>query len=284
MRTKKIFGISFLFLCMACLVGCNDQEGKKEIYSLSFEKEYYEIPCAGKMRMPIRGGNRDYSVSVENPDLLEVVVDLSDSVSMGTLVVNPKLKGQTTVTIRDNVTHESVDLKMKVIDGYLVYAIKESNHPALSAGIVVYLINNENRDCYLFNYNYSVNTLNETLISKGTYKFFLREESGIDLYPVPYMTLNYVSDEHGNFTDAAIPPIPHHLRFEIFDGITSVDTVMNMIQTYLGVDWKKIVQEIPKGTKNEVIQPILKTTIDNTNYTIIGTFDTIPVIPEHVLE
>lgn len=44
MKTKKLLGIFFLFLCTITLVSCGDDE-KQEIYSLSFEKGYYERPC-----------------------------------------------------------------------------------------------------------------------------------------------------------------------------------------------------------------------------------------------
>ncbi|CAG9885774.1 hypothetical protein BOVA711_4067 [Bacteroides ovatus] len=38
------------------------------------------------------------------------------------------------------------------------------------------------------------------------------------------------------------------------------------------------------GNFSYLIIPTLKTTIDNTDYTIIGTLDTHPEIPENILE
>lgn len=43
----------------------SDDDEKKEIYPLSFEKEYYEVPLLGNQSISIRGGNRNYSVTVE---------------------------------------------------------------------------------------------------------------------------------------------------------------------------------------------------------------------------
>ena len=169
----------------------------------------------------------------------------------------------------------------------MAYAIKESNHPALSNGTVVYLINNESKDCYFFRYSDSKNELSQNPIAKGTYDFSVKLENGFGnsspTYAIPYLTLNYASDEQGNFTDASTPPTPHKLRFELFDGVTSVNAVINLIQRYLKVDWEQLINKALTRSDYLII-PTLKTTIDNTDYTIIGTLDTRPEIPENILE
>ena len=235
----------------------------------------------------IRGGNRDYTVTVERTEILSISVDLSSSTGMGSLLVYPKKKGETKVSVKDNITNETVDLKIKITDAYLAYSIKESNHPALSNGTAVYLINNEAKDCYFFHYNYSQHELSPTPIAKGTYDFSVKLENGSGnsspTYPIPYLTLNYASDEQGNFTDASTPPTSHKLRFELFDGVTSVNAVINLIQRYLKVDWEQLINKALTRSDYLII-PTLKTTIDNTDYTIIGTLDTHPEIPENILE
>lgn len=206
---------------------------------------------------------------------------------MGRLKVTPKKKGETKVKVKDNITNEIVELKIKIIDSYLAYAIKESNHPALSNGTVVYLINNESKDCYFFRYSDSKNELSQNPIAKGTYDFSVKLENGFGnsspTYAIPYLTLNYASDEQGNFTDASTPPTPHKLRFELFDGVTSVNAVINLIQRYLKIDWEQLINKALTRSDYLII-PTLKTTIDNTDYTIIGTLDTHPEIPENILE
>lgn len=103
MKTKNLFGILLLFLCTTGLISCESNEKeKKEIYSLSFEKEYYEVPLLGKTSISIRGGNKDYTISVEKTNILDASIDLSSPASMGSLVITPKLKGETFVTIKDN--------------------------------------------------------------------------------------------------------------------------------------------------------------------------------------
>lgn len=288
MKRVNLLGI-LLFLCAISFVSCgSDDEGKKEIYSLSFEKEYYEVPLLGKSFISVRGGNKDYTVSVEKTTVLEVSIDVSSPTGMGNLVINPKQKGETTVTIKDNITNETVDLKVKVTDSYLAYAIENSNHPALSAKTTVYLINNEAKECYFFRSTGSGVGDANTLIAKGTYEFSVKLETGIGnsspTYAIPYLTLNYASDEQGNFTDAAIAPAPHSLRFEMYDGVTN-NVVTKMIEICLGVDWETLIEGTLKGkTKRDINQPWLKTTVDDTDYVIIGILNTTPAIPENILE
>lgn len=287
MNLKKLFRI-LLFFCIIAFISCGDNdERKKEIYSLSFEKEYYEAPLLWKKSILVRGGNRDYTVAVEKTNILDASMDISSLTGMGSLVINPKQKGETTVTVKDNITKETVVLKIKVIDTYLAYAITKSNHPALSQGTIVYLINNEAKDCYFFRYEDSGLETYSMPTAKGTYGFSTKKEYGIGnsslTYFIPYLTLNYVSDEQGSFTEVAIQPTPHQLRFEMYDGTTN-NVVISMIQACLSVDWKVLTQEALKGTKSDVHQPMLKTTIDDTDYVIIGTLNTTPTIPESILE
>ena len=154
MKTKHLLGALLSFLCTIIFFSCGNNNEEK-IYPLSFEKEYYEQPLLRATDITIRGGNRDYTVTVEETDILSIDVDLSSSIGMGSLKVTPKKKGETKVKVKDN-----------IIDSYLAYAIKESNHPALSNGTVVYLINNESKDCYFFRYSDSKNELSQNPIAK----------------------------------------------------------------------------------------------------------------------
>ncbi len=286
MKKKYLLGAFLSFLCTIIFFSCGNDDEKK-IYPLSFEKKYYERPLIKVTDIMIKGGNRDYTVTVEKTDILSINVDLSSPVGMGTLKIIPKKKGETKVSVRENITNETVDLKIKITDSYLAYVIKESNHPALSNSTALYLINNEAKDCYFFRYSDYKNELSQTPIAKGTYDFSVKLENGSGnsspTYSIPYLTLNYASDEQGNFTNASIPATPHKLRFELYDGGTSVNAVINLIQRYLSVDWEKLIQNAPIRS-DHIIVPTLKTTIDNTDYTIIGILNTYPEIPENILE
>lgn len=124
MKKKHLLGALLSFLCTIIFFSCGNDDEKK-IYSLSFEKEYYERPLLGATSITIRGGNRDYTVTVEKTDILNIDVDLSSSIGMGSLRVTPKKKGETKVKVKDNITNETVDLRIKITDSYLAYAIKK---------------------------------------------------------------------------------------------------------------------------------------------------------------
>lgn len=192
MKTKHLPGALLPFLYTIIFFSCGNNDEKK-IYSLSFEKEYYERPLLGTTNITITGGNRDYTVTVEKTDILNIDVDLSSSIGMGSLRVTPKKKGETKVKVKDNITNETVDLRIKITDSYLAYAIEKSNHPALSNGTVVYLINNEAKECYFFRYIEFRDELSHTPIAKGTYDFFTKLESGSGnsspTYAIPYLVV-----------------------------------------------------------------------------------------------
>ena len=163
MKTKHLLGALLSFLYTIIFFSCGNNDEKK-IYSLSFEKEYYERPLLGTTNITITGGNRDYTVTVEKTDILNIDVDLSSSIGMGSLRITPKKKGETKVKVKDNITNETADLRIKITDSYLAYAIKKGNHPALSNGTIVYLINNEAKDCYFFRYIESRDEISRTPI------------------------------------------------------------------------------------------------------------------------
>ena len=95
--------------------------------------------------------------------------------------------------------------------------------------------------------------------------------------------MNYSADTKGNFTDATIPPTPHNFKFEMENGITSY-AILGLIQRYLDVDWKELVPKDASTRNDIIIKPLLTMTVDDTDYPIIGAFNTIPAIPEGVLE
>lgn len=75
MKTKKILGTLCLFLSTFIFINCSDKNETIEIHHLSFEKDYYERPLIGAKSIMIRGGNRDYSIKIEDPSVVDVKVD-----------------------------------------------------------------------------------------------------------------------------------------------------------------------------------------------------------------
>lgn len=120
MKTKDLFGILMLFLFTFTFISCDkDTDNRKQIFHLSFEKNYYERPLTGAKDIMIRGGNRDYTIEVNNPEILEATIDLSSPIGMGDLEIHPKQTGETIVKVHDNIVNETVELKIKIVDDYL---------------------------------------------------------------------------------------------------------------------------------------------------------------------
>ncbi|MCD8260773.1 MAG: hypothetical protein LUD15_04170 [Bacteroides sp.] len=123
----------------------------------------------------------------------------ADYSSFGAIEVTGRRKGETVLSITDNVTDITIDVNVKVTDNYLEYTILESEHPGLIKERRVYLINNENKDAYFFDGGKKV--------AKGTYDFAL--EDG-----VRYMKLWYADHGNGEITDAAIVWTEHLFDIE----------------------------------------------------------------------
>lgn len=292
MKTKHFLKLLLLLLCTINFVSCNNDD--PDIQPFRIEKKSYEVMKGGSHGFSISSGSGNLSVTVADPAILSAQFSKDNYKGIiGYLRLDGKQKGETTVTITDNVTQETEYLKIKVIDKYLAYGIEDSNHPALESSIIIYLINNEARDCYFFRYIHSNNKVFDTPIAKGTYNFSLNPESdGPDLTTdyTPYLTLTYSSDEHGKFTDATIVPSIHQFRFEMYKNGGISNNVFSIIQYYLDINWEKLTQQQTPQKKdhstrnNVIISPKLEITEDDTEYRIIGTLATHPTMPEGILK
>ncbi|WP_259300991.1 hypothetical protein [Bacteroides oleiciplenus] len=285
MRTKLLFGI-LLLVSIISFMSCDDDHSEnKPLEPFQIEKQSYEVIKDGYTHIYILNGSGKINFSIEDPQIIDASYQegTSDNSILGIVRIEGKQKGETRITLTDPTTQETEILKMKVIDRYLVYGIEESNHPALKSNIVMYLINNEKRDCYFFPYVDSEHKVSNKLIARGTYDFSVKTEHGTEVLAIPYLTLTYPADEKGNFTDATIPPTPHEFRFMMEEGATSY-AVLGLIQHYLNVDWEALTPKDTSTRNDIIISPTLKMTVDDTNYSITGTFNSIPAIPEGTLD
>ena len=98
----------------------------------------------------IRSGNKDYSVEIKDPSILDVKIDLSSPIGMGNLDIYPKQKGETTIQVKDNIAHETTDLRIKIVDSYLHLSINNPVRPPYKQGDEIFLINNDDKDFYLY--------------------------------------------------------------------------------------------------------------------------------------
>jgi len=149
MRNKNLFTFFLIFLCF-CFTNCSDDEKTEDIHHLSFEKDYYERPLIGAKSIMIRSGNKDYSVEIKDPSILDVKIDLSSPIGMGNLDIYPKQKGETTIQVKDNIVHETTDLRIKIVDSYLHLSINNPVRPPYKQGDEIFLINNDDKDFYLY--------------------------------------------------------------------------------------------------------------------------------------
>lgn len=248
----------FISLIAICLTACsNDDDNMKP---LQFEKTSYEVCITRTTGIDLSGGSRDLTVTTENPEILDAAIKMNED---GTtqLRIEGKQKGETKVSIKDNVTNEMATLTIKVTDLYLPFRVYRSNHPALVNDLVFYLVKDERHSCYFA--RPKQDTTGYEIITQGTYNFQLET----DKY---YLTL-YYSEDGGKFTDATIAPSPH--KFDITD---SNSTILNMIN---------IILSYKAGKENRDLAPItLNMKGIDSNYEIETTLLKNGIIPEGVLE
>lgn len=277
MKPTIITKILSMLVLTVVLISCDDKNDGKELYELTFEKGSYEVQLKRKTPIMIRGGNRDYSLSVQDPEILDADVDLSSLIGMGDILVTGKKKGETILSVTDNLSHETVKLKIKVIEKYLNLKVVGGNHPALVKDILIFLINDEERSCYFISGGEN-NPRN--IITKGKYEFTAEpKENGA----TPYLTLTYASDEKGHFTDAAktdasIAPTSHKL-----DISGNPSYAYEYLAFLFDIDWEKLIQKPSEKALRETGSRILNMKEVETEKEIYTYFWN-EKIPEGILE
>lgn len=280
MKTKNLLGILWLAVCSIINLTSCDKAEKTAIFTpFHMEKETYEVMQNGTNKIYIANGSGHVILSVENTDIVSATLqkDIYADGLLAVIQLNGLRKGETTLHVTDHITKETEALQIKVTDRYLVFNMGESNHPALTQnpGMVMYLIDNEARDCYFFSLRNSPDKSPDALLSKGNYLFSVGKQEEAT---IPYLTLTYISDEKGNFTDAAIAPTAH-----TFDLSKSSDVAYSILETYLNFNWQELTQDAT--TKNSPPPlPTFRMHEVDTEYAITGIIDREPLIPEGFLE
>lgn len=218
-----------LFFSILGLSACSEEEEEPFYFKISTDS--CEAPLYQNTYIPIISGNGNYSLEIENNDIIEAQADFSTYTGMpfGVIRILGKQKGETTLSITDKVTEITCDLKVKVTDNYLCYTITESNHPALSKYREVYLINNDTRDAYFF--DEEKNNVSP-LLTRGNYEFVTQNNT-------PYLIL-YYAEKDGQITDAAnTPPSAHKFNLRESDSKT-----FEILKSFLNVDWTTSAQTV----------------------------------------
>lgn len=276
---NKLF-IPFLLIIAFLTVGCSDDNNENEpITSFSLEKDYYEVRLErSATSISIINGSGDISLKIEDESILNATYagGLYADDLRGVISLHGKKKGNTMLTVHDNVTGDKETVEVKVTDCYLAYAISESNHPALKANTTLFFINNPAKDSYIFAIDKLHGKLYDQPIAKGSYEFFVTPNPKEQLQDIPGLRLTFHVDEEGSVTDNDDTATSYEFQ------MTGNDYVFGYIQAYLGVDWKVFCGNTP-AKSTEPIDMTITLTVPNTDYKITGVLSTTS-IPEHILD
>lgn len=155
MNRKNFFGILFLSLLLLCWTSCKDKKElptpEEKSYSLTFEKLAYEVRLGWPSDIAVKSGNKSYTVTPENPDILEATaISQQNGNAPGAVKVTGKKSGETIVSVLDNIIQEEVKLQIKVTDFYLGHTVTESSHSLFTKEQRLFLVKNDNKHFYIF--------------------------------------------------------------------------------------------------------------------------------------
>jgi len=269
MKLQNLSGSLLLILLTVVFTACSDNE--REPYYLSLSVDKCEAPIGRNSYIPILSGNGDYAIKVANNEIVEAKADFSTypNMAFGVIRIQSKQKGETIVTVTDNITRDVKTLKVKVTDNFVGFRITESDHQALSKERWVYLVDNERKDAYFFEKG---NNGIRGLLAHGSYQFTVESS-------IPYLTL-YYSESNGQFTDATIAPVPH--KFNIKD---NKEVTFNLLSYMLHVDWGTLGAFTKmQYTRTSVTVPVyMRMKAEDTDKVVTAVYD-YNYIPQGVLQ
>jgi len=120
-------------LIMACLffplifISCKKDKAV-EISDLKFELDTYYIPVGGELSVGVQQGNQKYSINAKDNELIQTTF-LAGNWPAGNLQIKGLKKGNTQLTVRDEVTGQKAVLQIHVVDPYLVMKAQKSLIP-----------------------------------------------------------------------------------------------------------------------------------------------------------
>lgn len=239
MKTESLFRLATRCFLILGLAACSNDE-TPSVHPFTVDVASCEVPLRRSSEIPIASGNGRYALEIGNPALAEATVVFADEADIdGKIRIIGKQKGETSLSVTDSVTRESVTIAVRVIDNYLATLITSGNHPALTHNVWMYLADNDTRDCYFFG-----GSADEApalpvaqLLARGKYAFSV--EAGI-----PFLTLTYPSHADGKFAGAGAAAVSH-----IFDISGSDKQVPAILKSHLRVDW----EELSKETRTSVL-------------------------------
>ena len=223
-----------IILSVLGMTSCNEE--KLEVLPFHLDKKSYEVMLMGWNDIPITNGSGRLSVTTEDKEIVSVsCTTLGNDGVTAMLRITGLEKGTVNLIVKDDVTNEMERISVKVTDSYLVYEVGQSKHPSLPNGTIMYLINNEAKDCYFFTYNNIKHEVCSDFITKGSYSFSVEKnsDSNLSYETLPYLTLTYKTDENDILTDADVPAKAH--KFNLI-GSSSIS-----FWELIGMSWQKLI-------------------------------------------
>jgi hypothetical protein len=267
MKTNNLCRLLLLLLVATLVEACKNDETEP----LSFYNDSYEVPIHGTRSIGIKSGSGDYSIQVKNTGVFSAAEEYGWSNPAGMILISGLLTGEGTLTVIDNVTRETRNLKIKVTHNYEVLRVStfEDTHPVLSKTPFLFLINNKARDVYFADRSGQPTITDNGLRiqGKGTYAFTMENGN-------TYMTLTYATDNNKKLTNnAAITPAPH--KFQI---TKSSEFALHRLDENLSLNW-----ETPAGSY-PVDQQFLAMKMEEvgTGYKLEGSLEYVE-IPQDIL-
>ncbi|WP_321436847.1 hypothetical protein [uncultured Bacteroides sp.] len=267
MKTINLYRLLLLLLIITFVGACKNDETE----SLNFYNDSYEVPIHGTRYIGIKSGSGDYSIQVKNTGIFSASEEYGWSNSAGMILISGLLTGEGTLTVIDNVTKETRNLKIKVTHNYEVFRVStfENSHPVLSKTPFLFLINNKARDVYFVDKSGQQTITDNGLRvqGKGTYTFTV--ENG-----KTYLTLIYATDNNKQLTNnAAIAPAPHKIQIT-----KNSEYVLHRLDENLSLNW-----ETPAGSY-PIDQQFLAMKMEevDTGYKIDGSLEYVE-IPQDIL-
>lgn len=267
MRTRDLFGIVSLFVCATVLGGCKDDKAEVETsYPLIFEKDYYEVRCdAGATLQPVSCNDYGWlELKVGDATILDartVIIENGNPHSSGYIQLKGLQKGETTLAVSDRETKEHADLAVKVVDNYLGFRVRDTNHPLFQKedAKFMFLIDNEEKDCYLFGEK-SGSMLPHNQPLKGTYSFSVESN-------VPYLTLTVTEGENN------VTPYKFNL-------LNNSHTTYAVLDKYYHLNWSG---ETARSTSSDNTVYMLMTE-DTTGYEVAFAITSTIEMPDNILK
>lgn len=214
MGLQKFSGILLVLLYILC--GACKNEEISRIYSLTFEKGAYEVRSGMTLSIPFRSGNKDYIITSSDTAVVKALANITVSnIGFGTLYLSGNAKGEATVSVKDKVCGEQVDLRITVTDFYLGFEVMETDSVIFQKNDCLFFVKNETKDFLVFG---KKNVTGELVLRfKGNYEFTLGNK--------PYVDIEYEKDGH---------PVKY-----VFDMTESSSEIFSILDHFYRLSMKK---------------------------------------------